>query len=603
MELWNTSLKKIGGNFGMGIVAYFLFIKWILFLNLILFTIIALILVLPTLLLGTPRDDTCASINDTDTICCPELYWNKSLESYTFLNFFEGGNLFEYSLLFYGAYSSSTYFNENGDYYYNFPLTYIVVMITIFIVSLIAVLRSSVKGFKERVVEGEGQFYQYCNLIFGGWDYCINNEKASEIKHKALHNEIKILIESERYEDERTNRTREEKFKLCLVRIFVNAIVLLILCSCGVFIFYVIRFSFEQIYSEENMTQRKSLLLEANVEAVYQLFFEFLPYTCIFFLNIGIPVLFRHLITLENYSPTSVVRITLFRTIFLRLASLAVLLSSFYVKIIDNVNEDDDDDSCTNSSRPLCWETFVGQQFLKLYVTDVVGQFFMTFFINFPRSFIGKNSDNKILKFIGQQQFDLSKHVLDIVYLQTVCWLGVFFTPFLPLFGILGSFLLFYIKKFACLVNSRPTNQIYRASKSKSLFMFVLLVCYVLVIVPIGFCFIKIVPSKACGPFKGLDSPWSLVIATFFQLPIWLRSAITFFGTAGFGVPAFLLLTLLLYYYYAVSMANKNMVTVLRNQLVLEGHDKQFLLNRLSAFIKQQQEQTKYHQDMNEYAN
>lgn len=35
------------------------------------------------------------------------------------------------------------------------------------------------------------------------------------------------------------------------------------------------------------------------------------------------------------------------------------------------------------------------------------------------------------------------------------------------------------------------------------------------------------------------------------------------------------------------------MVTVLKNQLVLEGHDKQFLLNRLSLFIKQQQEYQK----------
>jgi hypothetical protein len=35
------------------------------------------------------------------------------------------------------------------------------------------------------------------------------------------------------------------------------------------------------------------------------------------------------------------------------------------------------------------------------------------------------------------------------------------------------------------------------------------------------------------------------------------------------------------------------MVQVLKNQLVLEGHDKQFLLNRLSIFIKQQQEYQK----------
>lgn len=35
------------------------------------------------------------------------------------------------------------------------------------------------------------------------------------------------------------------------------------------------------------------------------------------------------------------------------------------------------------------------------------------------------------------------------------------------------------------------------------------------------------------------------------------------------------------------------MVEVLKNQLVLEGHDKQFLLNRLSSFLKQHQDYQK----------
>jgi len=39
--------------------------------------------------------------------------------------------------------------------------------------------------------------------------------------------------------------------------------------------------------------------------------------------------------------------------------------------------------------------------------------------------------------------------------------------------------------------------------------------------------------------------------------------------------------------------SNKKMIVVLRKQLVLEGHDKQFLLNRLSAFIKQQDRRRK----------
>lgn len=64
-----------------------------------------------------------------------------------------------------------------------------------------------------------------------------------------------------------------------------------------------------------------------------------------------------------------------------------------------------------------------------------------------------------------------------------------------------------------------------------------------------------------------------------------------FLGTSGFAVPAMALLTLSVYYYYAVAAANKQLVLMLKGQLVLEGHDKQFLLNRLDQMIKRVSEE------------
>ncbi|XP_076237397.1 transmembrane channel-like protein 7 [Calliopsis andreniformis] len=591
MELWNESLKTIGGNFGMGIVAYFLFIKWLMYLNIILFGIIFLFVVLPTMLLDMPEEESCINSNNSHSIsCCSDLYWNITQESSSITDIVQGTGILEYTLLFYGAYTRMTYYASG--IFYNYPLSYICAIIGIFIVSLMAIVKSAAKGFKQRVVENEGQFYQYCNLVFGGWDYCIHNEKAANVKHKALYNEMKRFLEAERLEEERQNRTREEKTKFFLMRLFINLIVLTVLCGCGTFIFYVFQFSFKQVSPHTIETYNVAYI---SLHGIALLFFEFLPYICIVALNFAVPFLFRYLVTLENYSPSFVVRITLLRTIFLRLSSLAVLIASFYRLIATEVT----DNECTNyaSRRPLCWETFVGQQFFKLYITDVFLQFFMTFFVNFPRSLIAKHTENKVLRFFGEQEFDLPKHVLDVVYLQAICWLGCFFAPLLPMIAIVGTFILFYVKKFACLVNSTPSSKVYRASKSNSLFMFILLISFILCTIPIGYSIAEIMPSKACGPFRGFKSVWELLIITFLQFPNWLQSILYFVSTAGFGVPAFIILILLLYYYYAVSVANKHMVTVLKNQLVLEGHDKQFLLNRLSAFIKQQQDQNKYHQD------
>ncbi|KAL7300687.1 hypothetical protein TKK_0006668 [Trichogramma kaykai] len=589
MGLWNSSLKHIGGNFGMGVVAYFLFIKWILFLNLFLFSIIMIFLVLPTILLEFPADDSCITANGT---CCSSTSVN-STRNFEIASLFHGGHLLENTVLFYGAYSSSTYYNEEKNLTYKLPLAYVFVMIAVFAVSLFAIVRWAAKGFKQRVVENEGQLYHYCNLIFGGWDYCINNKKAASTKHLALYKEMKALLAAERFEDERLNRTQEDSFKLCFIRIIVNISVVIILLLSGIGIYWIIRLSFEKVANQP----LKMVYASIDAKTVELWFYEFVPYLAIVLLNMVIPVLFNYLITLENYSPTFVVKLTLFRTIFLRLASLIVLLYTFYMKIAQSKDNDD----CNNSKKPLCWETFVGQQFMKLYMTDVVSQFFLTFTVNLIRASVARSTKNKVIRYIGRQEFDLSKHVLDIVYLQTVCWLGTFFSPGLPLIAVIGSFLLFYTKKFFCMIICGPSKRIYRASKSQSLFMLILLICYILTIVPVVYSLVKMTPSKSCGPFKGLESSWTLLVLTYQQLPAGLRSILSLFSTFSFAATAFLILSFLLYYYNAVASANKNMVQVLRNQLVLEGHDKQFLLERLSAFIKVHQEQTKYQQEHPEF--
>lgn len=323
------------------------------------------------------------------------------------------------------------------------------------------------------------------------------------------------------------------------------------------------------------------------------LFYEYLPYLFIVSMNLFVPLLFNYLVKYEQYTPLFVIKVTLLRTVVLRLASLGVLLSRFY--FIINPKEKVPDDKCYNTDRatPQCWETFIGQQFYKLLIVDFVTQFIVTFFVNFPRSMFAKHSDRKFAKLIGEQEFELPRHVLDVVYSQTICWLGCFYSPVLPGIAVILNFFMFYVKKFACLVNSRPSAILYRASRSNSLFMFILLMSFVAAIVPIVYSIVEITPSRSCGPFRGLSSVWQQAVDTFEKAPTIIQNLMFFLGTAGFAIPCFVVLLLFLYYYVTVAGANKHMVEVLKNQLILEGHDKQFLLNRLSAFMRQHHEYQK----------
>ena len=713
MELWRTSLKKIEGNFGTGVVAYFLFLRWLMILNLLIFSIIFVFIILPQLVLVEPKDLPCdlsappilssrwvPDVNHTDsgyneTIwiypntsiqCCREAYINEirfNRSEFSILHLVQGTGFMEKTLLFYGVYTNqiygydplatqnlntktitkSTNFNLNRnvdnlmidddgsgegfvvnnstspimsallgigsnttdittwrdfftqlDIYYDLPLAYIIVTIVCYLYTLVAIVKAVAHEFKDRLVEGEGQFYQYCNLIFGGWDFCIHNEKSAQIKHKALYNEIQSLMHLKRYEFERNNRTKDIMIKLYLIRVLVNFVVCIILVICGAVIYVLFNLSLGYLepnfntitrYRNFNVFMSKIKKISSGVEEPPNvpdgldvdkqfeiLFYEFLPYVCIVIFNLLVPILFNYLIQFEQYSPLFVIKMNLFRTVGLRLSSLAVLISRFYY-LISSRNENSHLE-CYNVKygTPQCWETFIGQQFYKLFIVDFVTHIFVTFFVNFPRALIARHMNNAFARFI-EMDFELSKHVLDVVYSQTLCWLGTFYAPFLPAIAAVLIFFMFYIKKFACLVNSKPSAIMYRASRSNSLFMIILLLSFTIAIIPVVYTIAEIMPSRSCGPFRGLNSTWDRAIEAFTKLPEFLRNIVFFFGTSSFAIPCFIVLILFLYYYYSVSAANKHMVQVLKNQLVLEGHDKQFLLNRLSLFIKQQQEYQK----------
>ncbi|KAE8742635.1 hypothetical protein FOCC_FOCC011814 [Frankliniella occidentalis] len=587
MDIWRLSMKEVEGDFGTGVVAYFLFIKWLMLLNLGICLLMVVFIVLPALLLKPaeqPQECNLSSnVSGSGSIeCCSAKYANSSSEAENIvIQIVQGRGIVEHTQAFYGIYPNVVLdLNSSAGLYYDMPLAYISVALTFMLISLAAIVKSAAKGFKERLVEGEGQFYQYCNIIFSSWDFCINNEKSANIKHKAIYYEIKSSLESERIEEERITRSKEERFKLFSVRILVNVAVI-VLITGALYLIYAV-FDFSARTQNEDFIAKNELL---------RLLFEFLPSLCVVGLNLIIPIVLGMMVSLERYSPVLVIRMTLMRTVLLRLSSLGVVLLSFYRLFkCDPCKSEGPDENC---KAPACWETHVGQQFYKLMLVDFLSHIAVTFIVNLPRGQLAKYSRNSVITYLCEQQFDLPKHVLDVVYIQTLCWLGSFFAPVLPLLAFVIFFFMFYIKKFACLVNSKPSTIPYRASRSNSLFMAVLLLSFVVMILPLGYTIAEWQPSRSCGPFRGQTTVWSVIVRTFLSSPLWLQHIVFFFSTAGFAVPAFVTLVLCLYYFYAVSAANKHMVIVLKNQLVLEGRDKQFLLHRLSTIIKQQQEHHK----------
>ena len=104
---------------------------------------------------------------------------------------------------------------------------------------------------------------------------------------------------------------------------------------------------------------------------------------------------------------------------------------------------DDHQQACDNANffnvsscaRKICWETAVGVEFYRLTVLDLLTQILVIIGLDVWR-----------VRCIGKLEFNIPKHVLDIVYSQTICWMGLFFAPLLSLITLIKLLSLFYIR-------------------------------------------------------------------------------------------------------------------------------------------------------------
>lgn len=56
-------------------------------------------------------------------------------------------------------------------------------------------------------------------------------------------------------------------------------------------------------------------------------------------------------------------------------------------------------------------------------------------------------ASSKLIQCWGQQEFAIPDNVLGIVYGQTICWIGAFFSPLLPAIATLKFIITFYVKE------------------------------------------------------------------------------------------------------------------------------------------------------------
>ncbi|XP_053132067.1 transmembrane channel-like protein 7 isoform X3 [Hemicordylus capensis] len=576
LELWRHDIHSIEGKFGTGIQSYFSFLRFLVLLNIVIFLLMFSFITLPSALSrhGVFNSSSVQVSPSTEHRCTVyTVSGNKGLVYFYnyVIDLLSGTGFLEWTSLFYGYYTVDTiYF---GILNYHVPLAYLLTTLAYLSISLLWIVKRSVAGFKQSLVRSEDQFQSYCNKIFAGWDFCITDVNAARLKHSSLHYELKTDLEEERLRQKVAERTTKEKLHIYCLRVFLNGIVLAVLSAC----FYSIYRA--TVYSQENISQDNKARFEDT------LLVQYLPSMVITLANFIAPLLFSAFIKFEDYSPAFEIRLTLMRCVFVRLANIGVLLFSLWTRITSCANK-----KCQacgyNYQLYPCWESRVGQEMYKLLMFDFIIIFAITVFIDFPRKLMVTYCSWKAFQWCGLQEFAIPDNVLEIVYGQTICWIGTFYCPLLPAIATIKYFVIFYLKKISLMHTCKPSARPFRASSSNFFFLVVLLIGLVLAFFPLGLSMTHIFSSKACGPFVNFERSWDVIAHTVEQLPAVLRKVLNGIASEAFAVPFFMVVCLVMFYFIALAGAHKRVVNQLREQLVMESRDKLFLIRKLTEAQK-----------------
>ncbi|XP_051940327.1 transmembrane channel-like protein 7 [Hippocampus zosterae] len=567
LQLWRSDIHIIEGMFGTGILSYFSFLRFLVMLNLIIFTLMFSFVLLPIII--APHASGNITYNRNDGSIC-SVYPTSARQGLVIFHehiadLLSGGGFLEQTYLFYGYYKADKiHFSRTT---YNLPLAYLLVTVAYLFLSLIWIVKRSANGFKRNLVQDEDRFQSFCNKIFAGWDFCISNMNAAKLKRNSLLYELRTDLEEERIKQKIADRTREEKCRIYLIRVILNLFVIAVLACC----FYSIYIA--TIFSQE------AQMNEVKVNFIVDLIHQYLPSIVITLANFITPLLFSVVINYEDYSPAFEIRFTLMRCVFMRLTSIGVLLFSLWSHITKCKEE-----PCVcgyNHELYSCWETRIGQEMYKLTVFDFIIIVAVTIFVEFPRKLIVKYCDCGLAKWWGQQEFAIPQNVLEIVYGQTICWIGTFYSPMLPAICTIKYFFIFYIKKVSLMKNCRPATRPFRASSSNFFFLGVLLIGLILACVPVIVSVAQINCSQACGPFVNYTTSWEVLPTAISQLPSGVQTLLFAVSSEAFAVSFFVVTCLAMFYVIALAGAHKRVIKQLREQLAMEGRDKHFLIQKL----------------------
>ncbi|XP_042589406.1 transmembrane channel-like protein 6b [Cyprinus carpio] len=558
LQLWQTALKCVGGRFGTGVLSYFIFLRTLLFFNVFLFLVTGLLLVVP------------------QAIAHPDLDQNITVRSSWGLEVLTFFGYFSHSLLYYGYYSnkplqtghscsaSSNKTSSSCGLSYNMPLIYFFTIGAAFFITCIILVYTMSKSFGQsfRIDKSKGLL---AIKVFSSWDFKVIKKSSVRLQRANISTQLKELVAE-------VNR-QEQKFPVLqrLFRLFIHMLAW-IMClgstlACVLAVYYFSEYMHGDLLRRAHTNSSDPLLEEASLLAI--------P-VFVSSLNLLLPGFFNVVAWMEDYDSPSVLNyISISRNLLLKVSVLGVLCYHWLGRVATD----------PQSLGLECWESFVGQELYRFLLMDFIFMLLDTFF----GEFLWRVFSQKALKRERKPVFDIARNVLELIYGQTLAWLGVLFSPLLPAVQIIKLLFLFYMKKVSLKMNCQASGKPWRACQMTTIF--ITLLCFPAFLgaaVCVTYTMWTIKPSASCGPFQGLKNMFQAGKRWFQELAAanpdlhWLPSAHAYLVEN----PLFLFLSagiflIVIYFHSQVVDGQRKIIELLQEQIENEGEDKKFLITRL----------------------
>uniref|UniRef100_M3YPI2 Transmembrane channel-like protein n=1 Tax=Mustela putorius furo TaxID=9669 RepID=M3YPI2_MUSPF len=443
---------------------------------------------------------------------------------------------------------------------YNMPLAYLFTVGVAFFITCITLVYSMSRSFGESYRVGSASGV-HAVTVFCSWDHKVTQRRASRLQCDNIRTHLKeLLAERQRRQGPRSACGRLRHVAV-LGLVWLLCLGTTVGCTMAVYAF-------------------SELMIKSPVSADQEGALLALP-VVVCLLNLGAPYLFRCLAALERQdSPVLEVYLAICRNLIFKMAILGILCYHWLGRRVGTLKDQ-------------CWENFVGQELYRLTVLDFIFVLLDTLF----GELVWRLISEKKLKRREKPEFDIAGNVLELIYGQTLTWLGVLFCPLLPAVQIIKLLLIFYVKKTSLMANCQAPRRPWLASHMST--VFVSLLCFPSFLgAAVFLCYAvwQVKPSSTCGPFRTLDTMyeagkvWVRRLEAAGPRVSWLPWVHRYLVENTF--PIYLVSALLLAVIYLniqVVKGQRRVICLLKEQISNEGEDKVFLINRLHSVYERKE--------------